>query len=66
MNMQKLQRTRKNIIDFEKKKMILLTNRELTHEDARVYYICGKYFLKKLAEDINHQKVRDHCHYTGK
>ena len=46
--------------------MILLTNRELTHEDARVYYICGKYFLKKLAEDINHQKVRDHCHYTGK
>ena len=55
------------IIDFENKKMILLTNRELkSHEDARVCYICRKYFLKKLAEDINHRKVGDHCHYSGK
>ena len=44
----------KNIIDFEKKKMIPLTNEELKiHEDARVCYVCGKYFIKKLAENIN-------------
>ena len=47
--------------------MILLTNRELkSHEDGRVCYICRKYFLKKLAEDINHRKVGDRCHYMGK
>ena len=23
-------------------------------------------FDKKLSNDINHQKVRDYCHYTGK
>ena len=23
-------------------------------------------FLEKLAEDVNHRKVRDHCHYRGK
>ena len=57
----------KNIIHFVKKKMIPLTNEELnSHEDARVCYICRKYFLKKLAEDINNRKVRDHCHYTRK
>ena len=36
------------------------------HEDAKVCYICGKYFLKKLFSDINYRKVTDHCHYTGK
>ena len=47
--------------------MVLLTQKELKpHEDARVCYICGKNFIKKLAEDINHQNVRDHCHYKGK
>ena len=57
----------KNIIDFEKKKMIPLTNEELKiHEDARVCYVCGKYFIKKLAENINLWKVRDHWNYTGK
>ena len=24
------------------------------------------YFIKKLDEDINHQLVSEHCHYTGK
>ena len=24
------------------------------------------YFIKKLDEDINHQQVSEHCHYTGK
>ena len=39
----------KNIIHFVKKKMIPLTNEELnSHEDARVCYICRKYFLKEI------------------
>ena len=47
--------------------MIPLTNQELkSNEYARVCYICGKYFLKKPAEDMNHRKVRDNYHYTGK
>ena len=29
-------------------------------------YICGKMLLKKFAKDKNYQKVRDHCHFTGK
>ena len=33
----------KNIIDFEKKKMLPLTKEELkSHQDAKVCYICGK------------------------
>ena len=33
----------KNIIDFEKKKMLLLTKEELkSHQDGKVCYICGK------------------------
>ena len=32
----------KNIIDFEKKKMLLLTKEELkSHQVAKVCYICG-------------------------
>ena len=50
-----------------KRKKILLTNEELeSYEYARACYICGKYFLKMLAEDVNHQKVRNPCRYTGK
>ena len=47
--------------------MLPLTKEELkSHQDAKVYYICGKIILKKLYKSINFQKVRDHCHYTGK
>ena len=57
----------KNIINFEKKKMLPLTKEELeSHQDTKVCYICGKRILKKLSKSINYQKVRDHCHYTGK
>ena len=56
----------KNIIDFEKK-MLLLTKEELqSYEDAKACYICGKQFLKKFNNDKNNRKVRDHCHFTGK
>ena len=56
----------KNIIDFQKK-MLLLTKEEMkSHQDAKVCYICGKRILKKVSTTINYRKVRDHCHYTGK
>ena len=57
----------KCIIDFEKKKMLSLTRKELeSHEDAKVCYICGIRFFKKLFRDKNYRKVRDHSHYRGK
>ena len=35
----------KNIIDFEKKKMLPLTKEELkSHQDAKICYICEKEF----------------------
>ena len=38
----------KNIIDFEKKKMLPLRKEELkSHQDAKVCYVCGKIILKK-------------------
>ena len=56
----------KNIIGFEKK-LLPLTKEELkSHQDAKLCCICGKRILKKLSENINYKKVRDHCHYTGK
>ena len=52
----------KNIIDFEKKKMIPLTKEELkSHQDVKVCYICGKRILQKHAKNKNYRKVRDHC-----
>ena len=39
----------KYIIDFEKKKLLMLTKEELkSHQDAKVCYICGKRIFKKL------------------
>ena len=62
-----LRENTKNIIDFEKKKMLPLTKEELnSHQDAKVCYSCGKRILKKLSKSINYQKVRDHYHYAGK
>ena len=55
----------KNIIDFEKKKM--LTKQEIkSYQDPKIYYIWGKRILKKFATDKHYQKVRDHRHFTGK
>ena len=52
-----------DVINFEKKKMLPLTKKELKlHHDVTVFYIFGK----KFAKDKNYQKVRDYCHYTGK
>ena len=54
------------IINYEKKEMIPLTKKEeKKHNKQKVCYICKKRFS---TDDSNkkYQKVRDHCHYTGK
>ena len=58
------------MINFKKKKMIQLTNKEIKYyEKQKVRYICEKKFFddknRKSEYELYH-KVRDHCHYTGK
>ena len=55
------------MINFKKKEMKRLTNKEIkSYEKQKVCHICEKKFCynksKKSAYD---HKVRDHCHYTG-
>ena len=51
------------IINYEKKKMIALTTEEKIYCcKQKVCYICKKEFDNNKKQ----QKVRDHCHYTGK
>ena len=57
----------KNIIDFQKKKMLPLTKEKLkSHQDAKLCYICEKRILKKLSKIKNYREARHHCHYTAK
>ena len=50
------------IINYEKKEMIPLTKKEeKKHNKPEVCYICRKEF-----NTDDNDKVRDHCHYTGK
>ena len=54
------------IINYEKKEMIPLTKKEeKKHNKQKGCYICKKGFS---TDDSNKkcQKVKDHCHYTGK
>ena len=52
------------IINYEKKKMISSTTEEKVHYNKqKVCYIWKKEFDNN---DKKQQKVRDHCHYTGK
>ena len=54
------------IINYKKKKMISLTTEEKVHYNKpKVCYICKKEFDNN-DNDKKQQKVRDHCHYTGK
>ena len=60
----------KKIINYEKKEMIPLTDKEKeAHENQKIYYICEQEFCtdknNKKEFKLN-QKVSDHCHYTGK
>ena len=51
-----LRKHAKNIIGFEKKKMLPLTKEELKSQDHKVCYIHGKRILKNLSKSINYQK----------
>ena len=52
------------IINYKKKKMIPLTTKEqIYYNKQKICYICKKEFENN---DKKQQKVRDHCHYTGK
>ena len=51
------------IISYEKKKMISLTTEEKVHYNKVCYIL---YMEKLFNNDEKQQKVRDHCHYTGK
>ena len=52
------------IINYEKKKMILLiTEEKIYHNKQKICYICKKEFSNNEKKNY---KVRDHCHYTGK
>ena len=54
------------IINFEKKKMIPLTNdQQELYQKTKRCYIC-KTNEHKYNNDENYCKVKDHCHYTGK
>ena len=37
-----------------------------SYQGARVWYICKKIILKKLAKGKYYWKVRDYCYYAGK
>ena len=55
------------IINLEKKKMILLTNEEQESRlKSKICYICKRKFLEKFTRDKLQDKVRGHCHFTGK
>ena len=51
------------IINFEEKEMIPLTNKEIkSYEKQKVFHICKE----KFCNNKNKKKVRNHCHYNGK
>ena len=54
------------IINYEKKEMIPLTKKEeKKHNKQKVCHICEKGFSSDDS-DKKYNKVKDHCHYTGK
>ena len=54
------------IINYEKKKMIPLTDeKNQSYEKRKVCYICKKGFTTDN-DNKKYHKVRGHCHYTGK
>ena len=58
-----LKELKTEIINFEEKEMIPLTNKEIKpYEKQNVCHICKE----KFCNNKNKKKVRDHCHYTGK
>ena len=59
----------KKIINYEKKEMIPLTDKEKeSYENQKICHICEKEFYtdKNSKEFKKMQNVRNHCYYTGK
>ena len=57
----------KNIIDFQKKKILQLTKEKIkAYQDGKIFYIFGKRILKRFANDKSYRNVRDYCHFTSK
>ena len=54
------------ITNFEKKKMMPLTNKDYIYHNQKIRNICKEKFKNKYADDIKRCKVRSCCHYTGK
>ena len=52
------------IINFKKKEMIPLTNKDI--KSYKNQKVCRMYKKKFCDDGKNKKKVRDHCHYTGK
>ena len=58
------------IVNYEQKEMIPLTDKEKEYyEEQEKRHICQERFYNNRKEKKTHklyQKVRDHCHFTGK
>ena len=52
-----------NVINFENKRILSLTKKELK---LRICYIYRKKLMQKFAKDKNYHKVRGCCYFTGK
>ena len=66
---QDLKKILNNIMYFEEKPMLPLTdNEKMLYANEKQCYICEKEFCNdKNSVDYKHYcKVRDHCHFTGK
>ena len=54
------------IINFEKKKLKLLTEEQKeSYKNSNICYICKVNFENKYLKDKKYSKVRDHFHYVG-
>ena len=56
----------KNIIYFEKKIVAVVKRRTKIKSRCKSILYSWKTNLRKALKSINNQRVRDHCHYTGK
>ena len=63
----KLKELGTEIINYQKKDMIPLTNEEIMfYENQKQFHIYKKGFFRNKKDKFKHTKVRYHCHYTGK
>ena len=56
------------IINFKKKEMKLITKekeKQESHGNAKICYICKEKIEDKEAKDKKYRKARDHFHYTS-